>query len=47
VGHSELKPLGLSQQEMGDLIAFLGSLSGPLAAPQELLNRPVEPETNR
>jgi cytochrome c peroxidase len=47
VGHSELKPIGLSQEEMNDLIAFLGSLSGPLAAPQELLSPPVEPETAR
>ncbi|MEO8287094.1 MAG: hypothetical protein ABI670_11740 [Chloroflexota bacterium] len=41
VGHSELKPLGLSPQEMGDLVAFLGSLSGPLAVPPELLVPPV------
>ena len=42
VGHSEIKPLGLSQQEMGELIDFLGSLSGPLAAPPELLKPPAE-----
>jgi cytochrome c peroxidase len=41
VGHSELHPLGLSQQEMDDLVAFLGSLSGPLAAPAELLSPPA------
>ncbi|HEX8599676.1 MAG TPA: cytochrome c peroxidase [Chloroflexia bacterium] len=42
VGHSELQPLGLSSEEVDHLIAFLGSLSGPLAAPPELLRPPAE-----
>jgi cytochrome c peroxidase len=34
-GHSELKPIRLSESEVQDLIAFLGALSGPVvAAPQ-------------
>ena len=32
-GHSELKPLGLSEQELNQLEAFLHSLSGPIDAP--------------
>ena len=32
-GHSELKPLGLSEQELAQLEAFLRSLSGPMVAP--------------
>jgi cytochrome c peroxidase len=39
-GHSELRPLGLSQSEMRQLEAFLRTLSGPLAAPQGYLERP-------
>jgi cytochrome c peroxidase len=42
MGHSELEPLNLSQAEMEQLIAFLGALSGPLAAPPELLQPPAE-----
>lgn len=42
VGHSELQPLGLSSAEIDNLIAFLGSLSGPLAAPPELLMPPAK-----
>ena len=42
VGHSELKPLGLSQGEMGQLVDFLGSLSGPLNVPPELLKPPAD-----
>ncbi|MDQ5826697.1 MAG: cytochrome-c peroxidase, partial [Chloroflexota bacterium] len=42
VGHSELEPLGLSSAEIDNLIAFMGSLSGPLAAPPELLRPPAE-----
>jgi cytochrome c peroxidase len=30
VGHSERKPLHLSDSEVADLVAFLGSLSGPI-----------------
>lgn len=41
VGHTELEPLNLSAQEMEELVAFLGSLSGPLAVPPELLVAPV------
>ena len=40
-GHSELKPLNLSEQELGQLEAFLRSLSGPLNTPPELLAPPV------
>jgi cytochrome c peroxidase len=40
-GHSELKPLGLSQQELAQLEAFLHSLSGPLNTPPELLVPPA------
>jgi cytochrome c peroxidase len=40
-GHSELQPLGLSEQELAQLEAFLLSLSGPLATPQELLDPPA------
>ena len=32
-GHSELHPLNLTPQELEQLVAFLGSLSGPLVAP--------------
>ena len=32
-GHSELKPLGLSEQELSQLEAFLRSLSGEVQAP--------------
>ncbi len=42
LGRSELKPLGLSQQEMQELIAFLGSLSAPIAAPTDLLKPPAQ-----
>jgi cytochrome c peroxidase len=41
-GHSELKPLNLSEQELGQLEAFLRSLSGPLATPPELLAPPPQ-----
>ena len=40
-GHSELKPLNLSEQELGQLEAFLRSLSGPLNTPPELLAPPA------
>jgi cytochrome c peroxidase len=39
-GHSELKPLNLSEQELAQLEAFLRSLSGPLNTPPELLAPP-------
>jgi cytochrome c peroxidase len=34
-GHSELHALNLTPQELEQLAAFLGSLSGPLTAPAE------------
>jgi cytochrome c peroxidase len=40
-GHSELKPLNLSDTEIAQLIAFLKSLSGPLATTPELLKPPA------
>jgi cytochrome c peroxidase len=42
-GHSELKPLGLSEQELAQLEAFLRSLSGPLDTPPQLLAPPTPP----
>lgn len=39
-GHSELKPLNLSASEIAELIAFLKTLSGPLATTQEWLTPP-------
>ena len=39
-GHSELKALGLSGEEMRQLEAFLRTLSGPLAAPDGYLAPP-------
>lgn len=36
----ELQPLNLSEQEKADLVAFLRSLSGPLATPKRLLSPP-------
>lgn len=40
-GHSELEPLGLSDRELAQLVAFLQTLSGPLDAPQALLAAPL------
>jgi cytochrome c peroxidase len=39
-GHSELEPLGLSEWEIGQLIAFLRTLSGPIAADPRWLAAP-------
>jgi cytochrome c peroxidase len=39
-GHSELKALGLSREELRQLEAFLRTLSGPLSAPDGYLTRP-------
>lgn len=39
-GHSELKPLNLSETEKQQLIAFLKTLSGPLATAPEWLSAP-------
>ncbi len=43
VGHTELKPLKLSGRELGQLEAFLRSLSGGINAPAELLTAPALP----
>jgi len=40
-GHSELKPLNLTGREVADLIAFLKTLSGPLATDPEWLSPPL------
>jgi cytochrome c peroxidase len=45
VGHTELKPLKLSARELGQLEAFLRSLSGGINAPAELLAAPTLPTT--
>lgn len=45
-GHSELKPLSLGPKELRQLEAFLRTLSGPAAAPPELLRAPVERKTD-
>jgi cytochrome c peroxidase len=44
-GRSELKPLGLSRAELGQLEAFLRTLSGPLNAPAKYLRAPQEPRS--
>ncbi|MEO8288133.1 MAG: cytochrome c peroxidase [Chloroflexota bacterium] len=45
VGHTEIKSLGLSSGEMEELVAFLGSLSSPIAASPELLTPPTQLQT--
>jgi cytochrome c peroxidase len=40
LGHSELKPLHLSVAERRQIIAFLGTLTGPLTAPAGYLSAP-------
>ena len=40
-GHSELKPLGLSAREIDQLVAFLGTLSGPVRADAKWLQAPA------
>ncbi len=40
LGHSELEPLGLTPNELGQLEAFLRALSGPLLVRPELLASP-------
>jgi cytochrome c peroxidase len=37
IGHNELEPLGLTQREMDQIIAFLRALGGGVDAPQALL----------
>jgi len=39
-GHSELKPLRMTAKELGQLEAFLRTLSGGTTAPPELLRDP-------
>lgn len=43
-GHSELKPLGMTDTELAQLEAFLRSLSGPLNTPPALLSPPTPPD---
>jgi len=43
-GQSELKPLRLSFAEQRQIIAFLGTLTGPLSAPRGYLDAPTIPE---
>jgi len=40
VGHSELKPLGLTERERAQVVAFPRALSGGVDAPPELLQAP-------
>jgi cytochrome c peroxidase len=40
VGRSELKPLGLSDAQLDDLVAFLGTLDGGVTAPKGYLQAP-------
>jgi len=40
-GHTELKPLHLSQSEQRELVAFLRTLSGPIVAPAGYLQAPT------
>jgi cytochrome c peroxidase len=40
IGHTELKPLGLTEREMGQIVAFLRALNGGVTAPPELLRAP-------
>lgn len=40
-GHSELQPLGLSAREVDQLVAFLGTLSGPVRAEAKWLKGPA------
>jgi cytochrome c peroxidase len=42
-GHSELRPLRLSEGERRQIEAFLRTLSAPVAGPPELLNAPIAP----
>jgi cytochrome c peroxidase len=39
-GHSEIQPLDLTQEEVDQIIAFLGTLDGPVNAAPEWLNAP-------
>lgn len=46
-GHSELEPLNLTTEEISQLIAFLRTLSGPLAADAHWLARPATDQASR
>ena len=41
IGHNEAKPLELSRRELGQLEAFLETLTAPIAAPPRLLQEPA------
>jgi cytochrome c peroxidase len=41
LGHSELKPLHLTANERRQIIAFLGTLNGPVTAPPGFLTAPA------
>lgn len=43
IGHNEAKPLGLSEIELRQLEAFLGSLAAPLSTPEYWLSAPPHP----
>jgi cytochrome c peroxidase len=48
-GHTERKPISLSPQEVEELIAFLGALSGPIVEDAEkriALHQPSQNMTN-
>ena len=40
IGHNELEPLGLTEREVGQIVAFLRALQGGVTAPPELLRDP-------
>lgn len=42
VGHGELEPLGLSDDELDAILAFLRSLDGPIDAPKRFLRPPPD-----
>lgn len=42
IGHSELHPLDISEDEMAQLIAFLRTLDGPISAEPQWLAAPVQ-----
>lgn len=46
-GHSELQPLKLSEQELKQLVAFLHTLSGPLASPATLPQHELADRLNK
>lgn len=46
-GHSEIKPLNLSEQELNQIIAFLKALDGPVNASPEWLRPPQLPSSSQ